>query len=103
LLAINNLRDREQDELVGKRTLAVRLGDRGSRIFFFFLIAFAYAFALLSGSVWTLLTLLTLPLAFQLVRKVLKGASHTELIPLLGATGKLQLLFAIIFAVSLAL
>ena len=103
LLAINNLRDREQDELVGKRTLAVRLGDRGSRIFFLFLIAFAYVFALLSGSVWTLLTLLTLPLAFQLVRKVLKGASHTELIPLLGATGKLQLLFAIIFAVSLAL
>jgi 1,4-dihydroxy-2-naphthoate octaprenyltransferase len=103
LLAINNLRDREQDELAGKRTLAVRLGDRGSRIFFLILIASAYAFAMLSGSAWTLLTLLTLPLAFQLVRKVLNGASRTELIPLLGATGKLQLLFAIIFAASLAL
>ncbi len=103
LLAINNIRDRQEDELVGKRTLAVRLGDRGSRMFFVFLIAATYVFALLSGSAWTLLTFLTLPLALPLVRKVHKGASRTELIPLLGATGKLQLVFAIIFAVSLAL
>ncbi len=103
LLAINNLRDREQDQLVGKRTLAVRIGDRGSRVFFVSLIASAYIFAFLAGSAWTLLTLLTLPLSLPLARTVLKGASRTELIPLLGATGKLQLAFAIIFAASLAL
>lgn len=103
LLAINNLRDREQDQLVGKRTLAVRIGDRGSRVFFVSLIASAYIFAFLTGSSWTLLTLLTLPLSLPLARTVLQGASRTELIPLLGATGKLQLAFAIIFAASLAL
>ncbi|AYF99497.1 1,4-dihydroxy-2-naphthoate polyprenyltransferase [Protaetiibacter intestinalis] len=34
VLHVNNLRDREQDRLVGKRTLAVRIGDVGSRILF---------------------------------------------------------------------
>jgi 1,4-dihydroxy-2-naphthoate octaprenyltransferase len=29
---VNNIRDREQDKLAGKRTLAVRLGDLPSRI-----------------------------------------------------------------------
>lgn len=103
LLAINNLRDREQDQLVGKRTLAVRIGDRGSRVFFVSLIASAYIFGFLAGSAWTLLTLLTLPLSLPLARTVLKGASRAELVALLGATGKLQLAFAIIFAASLAL
>jgi 1,4-dihydroxy-2-naphthoate octaprenyltransferase len=32
VLMINNLRDREQDKLAGKRTLSVRIGDRASRI-----------------------------------------------------------------------
>jgi 1,4-dihydroxy-2-naphthoate octaprenyltransferase len=33
-LLVNNLRDREQDILAGKRTLAVLIGDRASRILF---------------------------------------------------------------------
>jgi 1,4-dihydroxy-2-naphthoate octaprenyltransferase len=103
LLAINDLRERERDKLVGKRTLAVRLGDRGYRFFFLFLLLATYTFALLTGSSWTLLIALTLPLAIPLVRKVLKGASGADLIPLLGVTGKLQLVFAMIFAVSLGL
>jgi 1,4-dihydroxy-2-naphthoate octaprenyltransferase len=103
LLAMNNIRDRAQDELVGKRTLAVRLGDRRSRIFFILLIASAYLFAALTGRVWVVLTLLTLPLAISLSKAVLGGASGSALIPLLGRTGKLQLLFAITFACSLAL
>jgi len=32
VLMVNNIRDREQDKLAGKRTLAVKMGDRGSRI-----------------------------------------------------------------------
>ena len=38
ILAINNIRDRAQDELVGKRTLAVRLGDLAARRTFVFLL-----------------------------------------------------------------
>lgn len=34
IIAVNNLRDRVTDERVGKRTLAVRLGDRGARVYY---------------------------------------------------------------------
>jgi 1,4-dihydroxy-2-naphthoate octaprenyltransferase len=103
LLAINNIRDRQQDEIVGKRTLAVRLGDRGSRIFFVLLLASAYIFAALTGHIWVLLTLATLPMALLISKEVLQGAAGSQLIPLLGKTGKLQLFFAITFAIALAL
>jgi 1,4-dihydroxy-2-naphthoate polyprenyltransferase len=103
LLAINNLRDRVEDEKVGKRTLAVRLGDRKSRLYFLALIISAYVFAALSAKIWSLVTLATLPISLPLMRKVLRGASWGALIPLLGLTGKLQILFALTFAVALSL
>ena len=103
LLAINNLRDRSEDEKVGKRTLAVRLGDRKSRLYFLALIISAYVFAALSAKIWSLVTLATLPISLPLMRKVLRGASGGALIPLLGLTGKLQILFALTFAVALSL
>lgn len=103
MLAINNLRDREKDAVVGKRTLAVRLGDRGSRIFFALLILTPYVFAFITARAWGALTLLTLPFSLAVARGVLGGASGAALIPLLGKTGKYQLLFALTFAVALAL
>jgi 1,4-dihydroxy-2-naphthoate octaprenyltransferase len=42
-------------------------------------------------------------MAFSLAKSVLRGAAGAELIPLLGKTGKLQLFFAITFAIALAL
>jgi 1,4-dihydroxy-2-naphthoate octaprenyltransferase len=103
LLAINNLRDRSEDEKVGKRTFAVRLGDRKSRLYFVALIVSAYIFAALSAQIWALVTLLTVPISWPLIRKVLGGASASALIPLLALTGKLQILFAICFAISLSI
>ncbi|CAN2224425.1 MenA 1,4-dihydroxy-2-naphthoate octaprenyltransferase [Candidatus Nanopelagicaceae bacterium] len=103
LLAINNLRDRVEDEKVGKKTLAVRIGDKGSRFYFIALILSAYLFAFLSGQVWAVLTLLTLPISLPLMRKVLGGTTGGALIPLLALTGKLQILFALTFAVALSI
>jgi 1,4-dihydroxy-2-naphthoate octaprenyltransferase len=103
LLAMNNLRDRSEDEKVGKRTLAVRLGDRKSRLYFLALILSTYIFAALSAGTWAFVTLATLPISLPLMRKVLGGASGSALIPLLGLTGKLQILFAISFAISLSI
>lgn len=103
LLAINNIRDRAQDSLVSKRTLAVRLGDKNSRRFFTALLLSAYLFAALTLKPWALVALFTSPLAFSLARQVLAGAAGKELIPLLAKTGQLQLLFALTFALGLAL
>lgn len=103
LLVINNIRDRAQDALVGKKTLAVRLGDTGARWFFITLIASTYLFAGLTGATWAILTIVTAPLSIPLCLQVLQGATGPALIPLLAKTGKLQLVFSVIFAISLIL
>ena len=103
ILAINNLRDRAEDELVGKRTMAVRLGDKGARAFYISLLISAHLFALLTFAPFALLTLLALPLSASLARSVWAGTTGAALIPLLAKTGKLQMLFAALFALGLVL
>jgi 1,4-dihydroxy-2-naphthoate octaprenyltransferase len=103
LLAINNLRDRAADELVGKRTLAVRLGDASARRAFVALLLITHISVLLLLKPWTLLTLLLLPMTFSLIKAIRSGASGAALIPLLAKTGKLQLCFAILLSIGLLL
>jgi 1,4-dihydroxy-2-naphthoate octaprenyltransferase len=103
LLAINNLRDRAQDELVGKRTLAVRLGDSGARNLFIALLLLAHISALGVSGENTLITLALLPQTLIIANKVRAGATGPALIPLLGKTGQLQLWFAVVFSIALAL
>ena len=103
ILAVNNIRDRAQDELVGKRTLAVRLGDRRARHLYVSLLVLAHVAALSTLIPTAMLTLLVAPMSFSISKLVLSGVSGKELIPALGRTGKLQLIFAILFAVALAI
>ena len=103
ILAINNLRDRGQDQIVGKKTLAVRLGDKGARRLYIALLISAHLFALLTFKPATALTLLATPLTWSLARGVATGVSGANLIPFLAKTGKLQLLFAVLFALGLVL
>ncbi|MEJ6607092.1 MAG: 1,4-dihydroxy-2-naphthoate polyprenyltransferase [Candidatus Planktophila sp.] len=103
ILAINNLRDREQDQIVGKRTVAVRLGDSGARRLYIALLVTAHLFALLTLQLGALITLLAAPLTWNLIRRVLAGAAGAELIPFLARTGQLQLLFSALFALGLIL
>ena len=103
LLAINNLRDRAADELVGKRTLAVRLGDASARRAFIALLLIAHISVLFLLKPWALLTLLLLPMTFSLIKAIRAGAQGAQLIPLLGKTGKLQLRFAILLSLGLLL
>lgn len=100
ILVINNIRDREKDQAVGKRTLAVRLGDRGSRNFFVGLLLLAHLSSLLITP-WAMLTLVLTPLTFQLARSVKSQIHGIALIPMLAKTGQLQLLFAGLLALAL--
>ena len=102
ILSINNLRDRPKDELVGKHTLAVRMGDTKARYLYVALIALAHAASVLAATItpWTLLTLALLPLSVGVSRAVLAGAAGRDLIPLLGKTGRLQMLFALSLAIA---
>ncbi|MEX2660092.1 MAG: 1,4-dihydroxy-2-naphthoate polyprenyltransferase [Acidimicrobiales bacterium] len=105
LLVINNLRDIPTDVVSGKVTLAVRLGDRDTRGLFGTLIigAFLSATAVAFVRTGALAVLLAAPLAVQPMRAVLRGATGTRLIPVLGATGTLQLVFGALLAAGLAL
>ena len=105
ILVINNLRDLNQDKLVSKRTMAVKLGDANTRIFYLLLLVLAQVSAAAAVSInnYALLTLLWLPLTYSAANQVLKGASGKELITILGKTSRLQLLLAVTLAVSLSI
>ena len=105
ILVINNLRDLNQDKLVSKRTMAVKLGDANTRIFYLLLLVLAQVSAAAAVSInnYALLTLLWLPLTYSAANQVLKGASGKELITILGKTSRLQFLLALTLAVSLSI
>jgi len=103
ILAVNNIRDRPQDELAGKRTLAVRLGEVKARREFVSLLVLAHVAAVATMIPTAMLTLLVAPMSYSISKLVLSGVSGKELIPVLGRTGKLQLIFAIVFALALAI
>ena len=105
ILVINNLRDLPQDMLVGKRTMAVRIGEKNTRVFFMFLLVIAQLTALAATeiSVLALLTLVCAPITYRVSTQVLTGAVGAELIEVLSRTAKLQLLMAILLATALTI
>ncbi|WP_254537899.1 1,4-dihydroxy-2-naphthoate polyprenyltransferase [Halomarina litorea] len=102
ILVVNNIRDRETDMKADKRTLAVALGYRASRVEFLLMLGMAYVvpvvFALTGYSPLTLLPLLTLPLAASLAGTVLTETSGAALNPALETTGKLLAAHSVLFA-----
>jgi 1,4-dihydroxy-2-naphthoate polyprenyltransferase len=107
ILVVNNLRDCEQDEKVGKRTLAVRWGERAVLWEYGLLLAFAYAVPLYLATSsaqgrFVLLPLTTLPLARRLLRAVATERGRDLNLRLAG-TAKLLLLFGVLFALGVLL
>ena len=102
LLAANNLRDIPQDRVSGKKTLAVRLGDRWAAWLYAALVtaAFAVGAALAATRPWTPVTLAALTLAIAAVRLALSSAPKT---PLLNQTARLHLVYGALLALGLAL
>lgn len=103
ILVINNIRDRALDAEAGKKTLAVRIGDRNSRILYSVLIVSPFILTAGFATPWTLLTLLTLPQVILILRTLWTGALGRTLIPLLAKTGELQIFFCLSLSLALIL
>jgi 1,4-dihydroxy-2-naphthoate polyprenyltransferase len=106
LLVANNLRDAPTDAVTGKRTLAVFLGSRRTRILYLLLVASAYVLAValaFGGRGWAWLALLSAPLAVKAALPIVQRARGVDLIPVLRDTGLTQLAYAVLLAVGLAL
>ena len=105
LLVVNNLRDIPTDDAAGKRTLAVVLGDRRTRLLYAACAALPFMITLaLSGPrPWSLLALAAAPLSVPPTQRVLGGATGPELIAALGETARLQIAYGVLLALGLAL
>ncbi|MCO4772807.1 MAG: 1,4-dihydroxy-2-naphthoate polyprenyltransferase [Deltaproteobacteria bacterium] len=106
VLTVNNLRDLETDGPAGKRTMVVRFGERGGRWWYAFELLAGYAVVALliaAGALpwWAALVLLSLPHAASTLRTVVSHDDGPTLNRMLGATAKLQLMFAVLLLPAL--
>jgi 1,4-dihydroxy-2-naphthoate polyprenyltransferase len=109
VLVANNLRDIPTDAAVGKRTLAVRMGDRATRVGYVVLVISAYAvipaIALPGGLglAFAWLGIVSAALAIRPVIAVTTGATGRALVPVLQASGLLVLVYGLLLGAGLAL
>ncbi len=105
LLVINNLRDIPGDTESGKQTLAVRIGDGATRRLYvgLFVITGITIAGVAIARPFAAIGLIGLTLAASPIKKVLGGSLGRDLIPVLGETGRTQMVTGLLFALGLAL
>lgn len=101
----NNLRDIPTDSAAGKTTLAVLLGDRGTRKLYVGLLVVSVVMTLvLAGAgVAALIGLIAVPLLIVAALPVVQGATGRDLIPVLGLTGRAMLVWSVAMFVAMLL
>lgn len=105
VLLINNIRDIETDTKAGKKTLAVRLGDRRSRVLFLILIYIPLAINILLILIYpaTLLGLVNILLLVPISGIALSAKTPKELITGLKLTSYAGLGFGLLVGLGIAL
>jgi 1,4-dihydroxy-2-naphthoate polyprenyltransferase len=108
VLNLNNLRDIDNDSLMGKQTLVVRLGTRGAKIYHVFLISSSMAFSLLYTiryyqSPFQFLFVLTFPLFIRNIYSVLKNSEPSLLNRELRKLALSTFAFSVTFGLGLLL
>lgn len=109
ILVANNLRDIPTDREAGKVTLAVRLGDRRTRMLFVALMVVAAAVVPVIavpnglGLAYAWLALLAFPLAVPPTLAVLRGVAGRALVPVLQMTGLLTLAYGLLLGLGIGL
>jgi 1,4-dihydroxy-2-naphthoate polyprenyltransferase len=105
ILVANNLRDIPTDAVSGKHTLAVRLGDQRTRVLYVVLVVAPFLtvpfIAGVSGRVLAAASMFAVTLGRRPVQRVLEGTRGPGLIEVLVSTGRLQLVFGVLFAAGL--
>ncbi|MBM7795509.1 1,4-dihydroxy-2-naphthoate polyprenyltransferase [Pseudoglutamicibacter cumminsii] len=106
LLMVNNIRDLPTDRAAGKRTLAVRVGDRPARLIYVLMIVVAILGPVSLGFVtntWLFVVLLTFVVAFKPCAAVLTAQDRRDLIPALATTSLIQVVFAVLFSFAVVI
>lgn len=105
LLMVNNLRDVPTDALVGKRTVAVRIGERRARQTYAALVVVPVVLGVICAfaAPWALIVMVLALPAGLLAFTVLVGARGIALVPVLAGTGMLELAFGVLLGLGLAL
>ena len=98
ILVTNNLRDIPGDTESGKRTLAVRLGDKATRVFYLILMLTSVVAAGVAAIFhpYAAVGLIAVLAAIPPVIRVMRGAKGRDLIPALAGTGRYQLLYGLL-------
>lgn len=106
ILSVNNMRDIDEDRRVGKRTLAVRFGRRFARLEYLFCMLVAafviplYFYATADNRLFTLVPLVIITAAVPAIKTVFVSTDGEVLNGVLAKTGKLLLLFSIVFSLG---
>lgn len=105
ILTVNNLRDMDGDKAIGKKTLAVRFGQTFARMEYLLSIVVGSAMPILlyiqsRQHVYSLLTMVVPLAALLAVRTVFTSRDGSALNNALAATGKLLLLYSLIFSLG---
>ncbi len=108
ILVINNLRDVEQDAVVGKRTLGVLFGDTALKWEYTLMLILAFSIPLhfhvqLGYDLWIYLPFLSLPMALNQGRKVWTETHKPNLNKVLEQTAQLMAIYGILFSMGVIL
>ena len=105
VLLVNNYRDRENDRLVGRRTLPLTLGLRASKAVFLGCLALPFILlgplAAMLDSAAPLLALLAAPAAVPLARDFLTCPPGPGFNQVMAGTARLQVLYGLLLAAGL--
>lgn len=105
LLMANNVRDIPTDTAAGKRTLAVRLGDRHARESYVLMLGVAILLVIVLAPTkpWMLIVLLLIPACLMPAWLMINGKKRKSLIPVLKQTGLINLGYSLLFSLGLIL
>lgn len=107
ILVVNNYRDIDEDRVVGKNTLAVKMGRKFTRYQYLIFMILSYLILFVvyftyNQSFFVFLPFLTLPIAIRLIKMIFKYRGE-ELNTTLELTAKLSAFYGFLFAVGILL